>query len=128
MLYRDHQMPSAEVEREPGRHRFARPEQVDYPGKTMAQARAGKTVKVSVSLDKADLAALKRAARESHQGNLSAAFAEAARWIRQREARRRLIDKLGGPTLTPESAAAIDAEQDGGPRYDPKRAKRKSAA
>mgnify|MGYP000046700929 CR=1 FL=1 len=35
------------------------------------------------------------------------AFAEAARWIRQQEARRRLIRMLGGPTLTPESAAQI---------------------
>ncbi len=94
----------------------------------MAQRRAGRTVKVSVSLDKDDLAALKRRARESHEGNLSAAFAEAARWIRQREARRRLIEKLGGPTLTPEAAAAIDAEQEGGPRYQPKKPRRKRAA
>ena len=94
----------------------------------MATKRAGTTVKVSVSLDKEDLAALKRQAKESFQGNLSAAFAEAARWIRQREARRRLIAKLGGPTLTGESAAAIDAEQDGGPRYEPKKTKAKRAA
>jgi hypothetical protein len=94
----------------------------------MAQKRAGKTVKVSVSLDKEDLAALKREARQSHDGNLSAAFAEAARWIRQREARRRLIEQLGGPTLTPEAAAAIAAEQQGGPRYQPKKPRRKRAA
>lgn len=94
----------------------------------MAQRRAGRTVKVSVSLDKEDVAALKRRARESYGGNLSAAFAEAARWIRQREARRRLIDELGGPTLTRESSAAIDAEQAGGPRYEPKRSRRRKAA
>jgi hypothetical protein len=94
----------------------------------MAQRRAGKTVKVSVSLNKDDVAALKRRARESYGGNLSAAFAEAARWIRQREARRGLIDTLGGATLTPHAAAAIDAEQGGGPRYEPKRSKPKSAA
>jgi hypothetical protein len=94
----------------------------------MAKKRAGKTVKVSVSLDKNDLTILKGLARESFGGNLSAAFAEAARLIRQRQARRRLVDLLGGPTLTPESAAAIDAEQLGGPRYEPKRGKRKSAA
>jgi ABC-type nitrate/sulfonate/bicarbonate transport system substrate-binding protein len=79
-------------------------------------------------LDKEDVAALKRRARESYGGNLSAAFSEAARWIRQQEARRRLIDKLGGPSLTAESAAAIDAEQAGGPRYEPKKSKRRSAA
>jgi hypothetical protein len=94
----------------------------------MAQHRAGRTVKVSISLEKADLAALKRRARESYGGNLSAAFGEAARWLKQREARQRLIGRLGGPTLTPEAAAAIDAEQAGGPRYVPKRAKRTRAA
>lgn len=89
----------------------------------MAQRRAGKTVKVSVSLDRQDVAALKRRAKESYGGNLSAAFAEAARWIRQREARQRLIERLGGPSLTPNARAAIDAEQNGGPRYQPKKAK-----
>jgi hypothetical protein len=77
----------------------------------MALKRAGRTVKVSVSLDAEDVAALKRRARESHGGNLSAAFSEAARLIRQREARRRLVDLLGGATLTPNMAAAIDTEQ-----------------
>ena len=94
----------------------------------MARRRAGRTIKVSVSLDREDVLALKRLARESHGGNLSAAFGEAARWMRQREARRRLIDDLGGPTLTPEAAAAIDAEQGGGPRHEPRRARRRSAA
>ena len=93
----------------------------DYPGGTMAQKRSGRTVKVSVSMDRDDVAALKRVARESYGGNLSAAFVEAAHWIRQREARRRLIRELGGPTLTEESAAAIDAEQAGGARYEPKK-------
>jgi hypothetical protein len=94
----------------------------------MRKKRAGRTVKVSVSLDQDDVAALKRRAEESYDGNLSAAFAEAARWIRQREARRLLVSKLGGPTLTPESAAAIDAEQRGGPRYEPKKPRRRRAA
>ena len=101
---------------------------MDYYGKTVAQKRAGSTVKVSVSLTKEDLAALKRHAKQSYGGNLSAAFADAARWLRQREARRRLIDELGGPTLTPESAAAIGAEQQGGARYEPRKATRRSAA
>src|SRR5258708_31862812 len=99
-----------------------------YHGRTMATKRAGRTIKVSVSLDARDVAMLKRRARESYGGNLSAAFAEAARWIRQREARKRLIEDLGGPTLTPDSAAAIDTEQRGGPRYEPKRSRRKRAA
>ena len=66
---------------------------------------------MSVSLDANDVAGLKRLARESYGGNLSAVFGEAARWLRQREARRRLVDMLGGPSLTPEVAAAIDAER-----------------
>lgn len=96
----------------------------------MAQKRSGRTVKVSISLDRDDVAALKRLAKQSYGGNLSAAFVEAARWIRQREARRRLIRELGGPTLTTESAAAIDAEQAGGPPYQPRRqrARRKRRA
>src|SRR5258705_3514270 len=99
-----------------------------YRGRTMKRKRAGKTVKVSVSLDARDVATLKKRAIESYDGNLSAAFAEAARWIRQREARKRLVEKLGGPTLTTEAAVAIDAEQEGGPRYEPKKSRRKRAA
>jgi hypothetical protein len=94
----------------------------------MAQRRAGRTVKVSVSLDRQDVAALKRRAAESYGGNLSAAFAEAAKWLRQREARRRLVDALGGPTLTPEAALAIDVEQAGRPRFRPRKSKRRRAA
>jgi len=93
----------------------------------MARSRAGNTVKVSVSLDKDDLAALKRRARDSFGGNLSAAFSEAARLIRQREARGRVIDMLGGSTLTPTLAAGIDAEQTG-QHARPKKARRARAA
>ena len=84
-------------------------------------------MKVSVSLDKGDLAVLRRRAHESYGGNLSAAFAEAARLIRQREARGRLIDTLGGPTLTPTLAAGIDREQ-AGRHARPKKARRARAA
>ncbi len=94
----------------------------------MAQQRSGKTVKVSVSLDRVDLATLERVAKERHHGNLSAAFAEAARLIRQRAARQRLLDMLGWASLTQEAAAAIDAELAGGPRYEPKAPRRKRAA
>ena len=89
--------------------------------------RAGRTVKVSVSLDRRDLAALKRRARESYDGNLSAAFADAARWLRQREARVRLIGMLGGFTLTPASAAAVDAEQERAGREPTKRRRTRAA-
>ncbi len=62
----------------------------------MTAKRAGKTVKASVSLARADLATLNREASHSHDGTLSAAFAEAARWLRQREARCRVIGLLAG--------------------------------
>jgi hypothetical protein len=82
----------------------------------MSKTRSGKTVKVSVSLDVDDLEALKRYAATAFDGNLSAAFAEAARVLRRREAGDRLIAMLGGPILTPEDAAAIEAEWQGEPR------------
>lgn len=93
----------------------------------MASARSGRTVKVSISIDKGDLAVLRRRARKSHRGNLSAAFSEAARLIRQREARTRLIDMLGGPTLTASAAGTIDAEQAEHPDQ-PKKSRRARAA
>jgi len=94
----------------------------------MAAKRAGRTVKVSVSLDADDVAVLRRRARESYGGNLSAAFSEAARWIRQREARRRLVDMLGGPILTPDIADAIDAEQAIRPSPARRKTRRRSSA
>lgn len=94
----------------------------------MARKRPGRTVKLSVSLDADDVAALRQRAREAYDGNLSAAVSEATKWLRQQAARRRLIDELGGPGLTDEGRAAIDAEQAGGPRYEPKRARRKKSA
>ena len=93
----------------------------------MSIARTGKTVKVSISIDKGDLAVLKRRARESYRGNLYAAFSEAARLIRQRTARTRLVDMLGGPSLTASAAGAIDAEQLEPPKVA-KRARRARAA
>jgi hypothetical protein len=93
----------------------------------MATRRAGRTVKVSISLDKSDLAVLKQHAAKAHAGNLSAAFADAARFLRQQAARDRLVDMLGGPSLTPEAARAIDRELAGGPRYEPKKRSKRAA-
>ena len=106
---------------------MAAPWNLYYHGRNMATARSGKTVKVSISIDKADLAVLRRRARESYRGNLSAAVSEAARLIRQRGARTRLIEMLGGPSLTASAAGSIDAEQAGHPD-EPKKARRARAA
>ena len=81
-------------------------------------------MKVSVSLDKDDLVVLREYANANHDGNLSAAFAEAAQWIRQRHARRRVVELLGGSTLTPKVRASIDAEQESPPQ---KRRSRRAA-
>ena len=94
----------------------------------MAKKRAGTTVKLSVSLDSRDVAVLRKRANDAYGGNLSAAFSEAARWLRQQEARKRLIDALGGPSLTPAARAAIDREQSGTALPNRRRAKRKNAA
>ena len=98
-----------------------------YHGRNMATSRPGKTVKVSISMDRADLAILKRRARESYRGNLSAAFSEAARLIRQRAVRTRVIDLLGGPTLTVGAAQSIDAEQTRNPGTSKKRRRARAA-
>ena len=81
-------------------------------------------MKVSVSLDREDLALLKKHAQEAHQGNLSAAFAEAAALLRRRDAQRRLIDLLGGPTLTLEAARALEMEQSAAPPQRRRRSRR----
>ena|SRR5882672_2713579 len=98
-----------------------------YHGRNMATTRPGKTVKVSISIDRGDLAILRRRARESYRGNLSAAFSEAARLIRQRAARTRLIDMLGGQTLTVGAAQSIDAEQTRNPGASKKRRRARAA-
>jgi len=89
--------------------------------------RTGRTVKISISIDRADLAVLKRRARESYRGNLSAAVSEAARLIRQRATRARLIDMLGGPSLTASARGSIDAEQTERP-HELKKSRRARAA
>lgn len=94
----------------------------------MAKARAGRTVKVSVSVDREDLRVLRRRAKEAFGGNLSAVLAESARRLRQQEARDRVIERLGGPTIDADVAAAIDAEQAGGSRYEPRKVKRRGRA
>jgi hypothetical protein len=107
--------------------RVAHLQRAYYHGRKMTLRKPGKTVKVSISLDRNDLAVLKRRARELYRGNLSAAFSEAARLIRQREARTRLIEMLGDPTLTPSAAASVDAEQ-AGRRDESKKTRRARAA
>ena len=57
--------------------------------------RAGVTEKVSISVDRNDLAILRRRARKLYGGNLSAAVGEGARHIREQEGREALVAWLG---------------------------------
>ncbi|MBI2892834.1 MAG: hypothetical protein HYY06_04730 [Deltaproteobacteria bacterium] len=79
-----------------------------------AAQRPGRTQKVSISLDRADLRALRRRADTRYGGNLSAAIAEGARRIREEEGREALLGWLGDVAeATPEQLDAIRSEWQG---------------
>ena len=73
--------------------------------------RSGRTEKISVSLDRADLRALRRRAKRLYGGNVSAAIAEGARRIREEEGREKLVAWLGDSSeTTRQERDAIRAE------------------
>jgi hypothetical protein len=72
--------------------------------------RAGKTEKVSVSLDRADLALLRKRAKRLHGGNLSAALTEGIRLLREEEGREALVAWLGEAKMTEAQREEIRAE------------------
>src|SRR5262249_21242283 len=98
-----------------------------YPGSTMAKAdvgarasaphrRPGATEKISVSIDRSDLRALRRRAKKLYGGNLSAAVAAGVRRIREEEGREALVAWLGDAAATTEQEReAIRAEWRGQP-------------
>lgn len=67
------------------------------------------TAKISITVDVETLSWMRKRARR-RGGNLSAAFVEAARQMRQQEAREKLLKRLGHRRLTPEAVARIAAE------------------
>jgi hypothetical protein len=74
-------------------------------------SRPGRTEKISVSLDRSDVEALRKRAKKLYGGNLSAAIAEGARRIREEEGREALVAWLGqAAAITPEERDAIRAE------------------
>lgn len=88
--------------------------------------RAGKTETLSISLSPEPLKVLRQRAKQVHRGNLSAAIAEAAEFMRRDMAMGELVADLEdahGP-LTDEDRAAIDAEL----RAKPARRRKKRAA
>lgn len=89
-----------------------------YSGSTVAQrksmaraARPGVTEKISVSVDREDLAVLRRRARKLYEGNLSAAVGEGVRHIREQEGREALVRWLGAAgKVTDTQREALRAE------------------
>jgi hypothetical protein len=91
--------------------------------------RAGVTQKVSLSVNRADLAVLKKRAKRLHGGNVSAVFAELIAEIKRREAWDRAVAWYGEP-IAPSDAEreAIDRELLGKARSRGARASRKKPA
>jgi hypothetical protein len=89
--------------------------------------RAGVTQKISVSLSRSDLAALKKRAKRLHAGNVSAVISELAADAALLEGMHDLVNWLGGPSLTDHERQAIDREWAARPRV-PKRTRKPTKA
>jgi hypothetical protein len=70
--------------------------------------RGGVTEKISVSLNRSDLASLRKRARRLHDGNLSAVITELAADAALLEGMHELVGWLGGPSLTDRERRALD--------------------
>jgi hypothetical protein len=85
-------------------------------------ARAGRTDKISVSIERSDLKALRRRARQLYDGNLSAVIAEGVRRVREEEGREALSSWLGDVgAASPAEREAIREEWRGEPDRPPRR-------
>lgn len=83
---------------------------------TRGSRRSGRTGKISVSLDRADLALLRKRARRLYDGNLSAAIADGVQRVKEEEGREALVAWLGeAARLTSEQRDSIRAEWHGTP-------------
>lgn len=101
--------------RKPGAH-GATVAAVCYHGRTMGivkrhGSRPGRTAKISISLDRRDLAVLRGRARRLFEGNLSAVIAEGVRRVKEEEGREALLGWLGHAARTsPAQREAVRAE------------------
>lgn len=78
--------------------------------------RAGRTEKVSISLNRADVSLLQKRARRLYGGNLSAVIADGVQRVREEEGREALVAWLGAAGhLTAEQRESIRAEWRGAP-------------
>jgi hypothetical protein len=85
---------------------------ITRPAKKRAAApRAGRTEKISISLDTEDVRTLRERAEKLYGGNLSAAVAEGVRRVREEAGREALVAWLGSAGESrPEEREAIRAE------------------
>jgi hypothetical protein len=72
--------------------------------------REGATEKISISLSRSDLAALRKRAKRLYSGNVSAVVAELAADAALLEGMQELVNHLGGPSLTDRERQEIDRE------------------
>jgi hypothetical protein len=89
--------------------------------------REGVTVKISISLNRSDLASLKKRAKRLYAGNVSAVISELAADAALLEGMHELVSWLGGPSLTDRERKEIDREWSKRTRA-PKRARSNRAA
>lgn len=90
--------------------------------------RAGLTEKISISVNREDLKALKRRAKRLYDGNVSAVIAELAADAKLLEGMNDLVHWLGGPSLTDEDRKKIDRERKGEASATKRKSKSKKAA
>lgn len=88
------------------------------------QKRAGVTEKISISLNREDLKALKKRAKRLYDGNVSAVIAELAADAKLLEGMNDLVNWLGGPSLTDADRKKIDRELKGEARATKKKSKK----
>lgn len=72
---------------------------------------AQRTVKICISLDREDLAVVRRRAERVYGGDISKAIAEAVQYLRYEEGREALLEAFGDEAmLTPEGLESIASE------------------
>lgn len=98
-----------------------------YHGRTM-EKRAGVTEKVSISVSREDLKALRSRAKRLHGGNLSAVIAELAADTRLLEGMNALVEQMGGSSLTDEARESLDREWRAPPSPRKRRSRSKKVA
>ena len=84
--------------------------------------RAGVTEKISISIPRDDLRALKKRAKRLYDGNVSAVIAELAADAKLLEGMNDLVNWMGGPSLTADDRKRIDRDL----RVEARVAKKKS--